>query len=137
MLDRTKEKAAPDELSALPVREHPSVNKDDQPGLSAVQVPWLRTAFNCLQFPTDIVLLVVVWRLRYTLSLRDLTEMFLVRGYEFTRGAVREWEERFAPLLSGQLKGKRRSQAGKPSLGMAFVVSGSPTFKASWSWSSR
>src|SRR3954453_14535557 len=30
------------------------------------------TAFNHLQFPTDIVLLVVLWRLRYTLSLRHL-----------------------------------------------------------------
>jgi transposase-like protein len=59
------------------------------------------------------VLLVVVWRLRYKLSLRDLTEMFLVRGYAFTHEAVREWEERFAPLLSTQLKAKRRGQAGK------------------------
>ena len=71
------------------------------------------TAFNYLQFPTDIVLLVVTWRIRYKLSLRDLTEMFLVRDYAFTHEAVREWEERFAPLLSGQLKAKRRGQAGK------------------------
>ena len=71
------------------------------------------TAFNHLQFPTDIVLLVVLWRIRYKLSLRDLTEMFLIRGYEFTHEAVREWEERFATLLSGQLKARRRGQAGK------------------------
>ncbi len=30
------------------------------------------TPFNCLEFPTDVVLLVVLWRLRYKLSLRDL-----------------------------------------------------------------
>ena len=71
------------------------------------------TAFNHLQFPTDIVLLVVVWRLRYKLSLRDLTEMFLIRGYTFTHEAVRAWEARFAPLLSAHLKAKRRRQAGK------------------------
>ena len=71
------------------------------------------TAFNYLQFPTDIVLLVVAWRLRYKLSLRDLTEMLLVRGYAFTHEAVREWEARLAPLLSRQLKVKRRGQAGK------------------------
>lgn len=71
------------------------------------------TAFNYLQFPTDIVLLVVLWRLRYKLSLRDLTEMFLIRGYEFTHEAVREWEERFAPLVSSQLAIKRRGQVGK------------------------
>jgi putative transposase len=71
------------------------------------------TVFNYLQFPTDIVMLVVVWRLRYKLSLRDLTEMFLVRGYAFTHEAVREWEARFAPLVSAQLKAKRRDQAGR------------------------
>ena len=71
------------------------------------------TVFNHLQFPTDIVLLVVLWRVRYKLSLRDLTEMFLGRGFEFTHEAAQEWEERFALLLSVQLKAKRRGQAGK------------------------
>ncbi len=40
------------------------------------------TPFNFLEYPTDIVLLVVLWRLRYKLSLRDLAEMFLERGFE-------------------------------------------------------
>ena len=70
-------------------------------------------AFNLVQCPTDVVMLVVLWRLRYKLSLRDLVEMFAVRGYEFTHETVREWETRFAPLLTGQLKAKRRGQAGK------------------------
>jgi putative transposase len=39
--------------------------------------------------------------------------MLLGRGYAFTHEAVREWEERFAPLISAQLKAKRRGQAGK------------------------
>lgn len=43
------------------------------------------TPFNNIQFSTDIVLLVVLWRLRYKLSLRDLTEMFLERGFEFNK----------------------------------------------------
>ncbi len=43
------------------------------------------TPFNFLELPTDIVLLVVLWRLRYKLSLRDLSEMFLVRGFEFSK----------------------------------------------------
>ncbi len=57
------------------------------------------TPFNFLEYPTDIVLLVVLWRLRYKLSLRDLAEMFLERGFVFTHEAVREWQERFTPLL--------------------------------------
>jgi hypothetical protein len=42
------------------------------------------TPFNRLQYPSDVVCLVVVWRLRYKLSLRDLAEMFLERGFVFT-----------------------------------------------------
>src|SRR4051812_32196880 len=76
------------------------------------------TQFNHLQFPTDIVLLVVLWRLRYKLSLRDLAEMFLERGFEFTHEAVRDWEARFAPLVtqmerSAVLRARRRGKAGR------------------------
>jgi len=38
------------------------------------------TLFNNVQFPTDIILMVVLLRLRYKLSLRDLVEMFAVRA---------------------------------------------------------
>jgi putative transposase len=50
------------------------------------------TPFNRLQYPTDVVCLVVLWRFRYQLSLRDLAEMFLQRGLTLTHEAVREWE---------------------------------------------
>jgi putative transposase len=63
-----------------------------------------------LEYPTEIVLLVVLWRLRYKLSLRDLTELFLERGFVFTHEAVRDWEARFAPLIADQLRRKRRGQ---------------------------
>ena len=42
------------------------------------------TPFNYLEYPTDIVLLVVLWWLRYKVSLRDIAEMFLERGWTFT-----------------------------------------------------
>jgi transposase-like protein len=71
------------------------------------------TVFNHLQFPTDIVLLVVLWRLRYKLSLRDLAEIFLVRGFEFTHEALRDWERRFAPLIAQQLRARRKGKAGR------------------------
>jgi putative transposase len=71
------------------------------------------TPFNYLEFPTDIVFQVVLCRLRYKLSLRNLAEMFLLRGFEFTHEAVREWEERFAPLLAEQLRCKRKGKVGR------------------------
>src|SRR5215471_21866993 len=42
------------------------------------------TRFNHRQYPTDVVCLVVLWRVRYKLSLRDLPEMLLERDMIFT-----------------------------------------------------
>jgi putative transposase len=70
------------------------------------------TPFNSLEAPTDIVLLAVLWRLRYKLSLRDVAEMFLQRGFTFTHEAIRDWETWFAPLLAEQLRTRRHGQAG-------------------------
>jgi len=70
------------------------------------------TSDNHHQYPTDLVLLVVLWRLRYKLSLRDLAEMFLDRGFVFSHEAVRDWEARFAPLLTARRRARRRGQHG-------------------------
>ena len=70
------------------------------------------TPFNQLECPTDIVVLVVLWRLRSKRSLRDLAELFLERGFAFTHVAVREWEARFAPLVAEHLRANRTGQAG-------------------------
>lgn len=71
------------------------------------------TPYNDLAFPTDSVLVVVLWRLRSKLSLRDLAAMFLARGVVFTHEAVRDWEARFAPRLTEQLRATRKHQAGR------------------------
>ena len=68
--------------------------------------------------PTDVVFLVALWRLRYTLSLRDLAEMFLERGFVFSHETVRAWEATPAcgypaPLLTEQLRARRRGKAGR------------------------
>ena len=70
------------------------------------------TPFNDLQFPTDIVLLAVLWRLRYKLGFRDVAELLLQRGFEVSYETIRIWEFRFAPLVSENLRAKRRGMAG-------------------------
>ena len=65
-------------------------------------------ALNRTQYPSDVVALVVLWRLRYKLSLRDLAEMFLVRGIVFSYEAVRDWEAKLAPVLAENLRRRRR-----------------------------
>ena len=71
------------------------------------------TLCNRLQYPTDVVCLVLLWRVSYKLSLRDLAEMFLERGVVFTHEAVREWETKLAPVLSETLRKHRRGQVGR------------------------
>jgi len=63
--------------------------------------------------PTDVAVLVVLWRLQDKLSLHNVAEMFLTRGFTFTHETVRTWEERLAPLLTAQLKARRRGKAGR------------------------
>ena len=50
------------------------------------------SGFNELHYPTDIVLLAVLWRLRYKLGFRDVAELLLERGYEVTHETIRGWE---------------------------------------------
>src|SRR4051812_29698240 len=67
---------------------------------------------NRTQYPSDVIALVVLWRLRYRLTLRDLCEMFLVRGIVFSYEAVREWEAKLAPLLADELRRRRHGKDG-------------------------
>jgi putative transposase len=60
-----------------------------------------------------VIALVVLWRLRYKLSLRDLAEMFLIRGFVFTYEAVRDWEAKLTPALAEELRRSRKGKVGR------------------------
>ena len=68
---------------------------------------------NRTQYPSDVIALVVLWRLRYKLSLRDLAEMFLNRGFVFTYEAVRDWEAKLTPALAEELRRSRKGKVGR------------------------
>jgi putative transposase len=68
---------------------------------------------NKAQYPSDVIALVMLWRLRYKLSLRDLAEMFLARGFIFTYEAVRKWEAKLTPALTEHLRRKRKGRVGR------------------------
>jgi putative transposase len=67
---------------------------------------------NRTQYPSDVIALVVLWRLRYKLALRDLPEMFLIRGIVFSHEAVRDWEGKLIPALVEGLRRRRHGKAG-------------------------
>ncbi len=67
---------------------------------------------NHTHYPSGVIALVVLWRLRYRLTLRDLSEMFLLRGLVFSHEAVRDWEAKLAPMLTDELRQRRRGRGG-------------------------
>ncbi|MEO0377740.1 MAG: IS6 family transposase [Cyanobacteria bacterium P01_A01_bin.17] len=71
------------------------------------------TPFNFIEIPTEIVFQVLLLRVRYKLSYREVAEYFLIRGFEFTHEAVRDWEERLLPHLTDQIREKRKGKVGK------------------------
>ncbi|MGR3278686.1 IS6 family transposase [Acaryochloris marina NIES-2412] len=71
------------------------------------------TPFNFIEVPTDILFQVLLLRVRYKLSYRDVAEYFLIRGFVFTHETVRDWEERFLPHFTEQIRTKRKGKVGK------------------------
>jgi transposase-like protein len=71
------------------------------------------SVLNRLQLPSDVVFLIVLWRLRFKLSLRDLAEILLLRGLVFSHEAVRDWETKLGPLLTDVLRQRRRGKIGR------------------------
>jgi transposase-like protein len=67
---------------------------------------------NQTQYPSDVIALVVLWRLRYRLTLQDLSEMFLERGIIFSHETVRAWEAKLTPVLTAELRQRRRGRGG-------------------------
>ena len=68
---------------------------------------------NRTSLPSDVIAFVVFCRLRYRLTLRDLSEILLLRGIEVSHEAVRNWETKLLPVMDEALRrrrhGKRRS----------------------------
>jgi putative transposase len=70
---------------------------------------------NRTSFPSDIISFVVFCRLRYRLTLRDLSEMLLLRGFIVSHEAIRDWETKLLPILGDALRKRRhgtRREAG-------------------------
>jgi putative transposase len=60
---------------------------------------------TCL--PSDIISFVVFCRLRYRLTLRDLSEILLLRGFTVSHETIRSWEAALLPLMGDVLRKRR------------------------------
>jgi len=61
--------------------------------------------------PSDIIALVVFRRLAYRLTLRDLSEIPLLRGFTVSHETVRDWEAKLLPVMGGALRKRQPGDA--------------------------
>jgi len=70
--------------------------------------------------PSDIIAFVVFCRLRYRLTLRDLSEIMPLRGFTVSHECVRQWEAKLLPVMGEALR-QRRHGTGRRS-GQSWYV---------------
>ena len=73
---------------------------------------------TCL--PSDVIAFVVFCRLRYRLTLRDLSEIMALRGIEVSHEAVRDWEAKLLPVMGDALR--RRRHGSRRGSGVSWHV---------------
>jgi transposase-like protein len=91
-------------------------------GLSPVPLPGLRPPIQRAQWrraepdqpASDIIAFVVFCRLRYRLTLRDLSEILLLRGIDVSHEAVRDWETKLLPIMGEELRKRRHGKRRGP-----------------------
>jgi hypothetical protein len=82
---------------------------------------------NRTSLPSDIIAFVMFYRLRYRLTLRDLSEILLLRGIEVSHEAVRDWETKLPPIIGEELRKRRHGKRRGPGVriaGVAFEIMG-------------
>ena len=62
---------------------------------------------NRASLPSDIIAFVVFCRLRYRLTLRDLSEIMLLRGFTVSHECIRQWEAKLLPVMGEALRKRR------------------------------
>ncbi len=58
-----------------------------------------------------VILQAVYFKLRFTLSYRDIEELLLIRGVVVDHATIQRWVYKFTPLIEAGLK-KRRKKVG-------------------------
>jgi transposase-like protein len=69
----------------------------------------MNTKAHC--YPKYIILQAVYFKLRFTLSYRDVEEIMKIRGVLVDHATIQRWVYKFTPLLESEMK-KRKGRAG-------------------------
>ncbi|PAM95166.1 hypothetical protein B4N84_07745 [Flavobacterium sp. IR1] len=69
----------------------------------------MNTKAHC--YPKSIILQVVYFKLRFTLSYRDVEEIMKIRGVIVDHAAIQRWVYKFKPFIESEMK-KRKVKVG-------------------------
>ncbi|KUJ59216.1 transposase [Flavobacteriaceae bacterium CRH] len=69
----------------------------------------MNTKGHC--YPKAIILQAVYFKLRFTLSYRDIEEIMKIRGIAVDHATIQRWVFKFTPMVESQMK-KRKSRVG-------------------------
>ena len=62
-------------------------------------------------YPKSIILQAVYFKLRFTLSYRDVEEIMKMRGVQVDHATIQRWVYKFSPFIEAQMK-KRKLRVG-------------------------
>jgi putative transposase len=69
----------------------------------------MNTKGHC--YPKSIILQAVYFKLRFTLSYRDVEEIMKMRGIQVDHSTIQRWVFKFTPLIESQMR-KRKGRVG-------------------------
>ncbi|OUI77612.1 transposase [Commensalibacter intestini] len=77
--------------------------------------------FKGRHFNGLMIIQAVNWYLRYSLSYRDIEELFLERGVTVDHSTLNRWVLRYAPLLEKRLRGFRKPHCGQVRIDETYI----------------
>ena len=72
-------------------------------------------------FQASLIVQAVSWYLRYSLSYRDIEELFLERGLEVDHATLNRWVLAYAPLLECRLRSFRKPHCGSIRIDETYI----------------
>lgn len=64
--------------------------------------------FKHHRYPKAIILQAVYFKLRFTLSYRDVEELLLIRGVKVDHSTIQRWVYKFTPLIEANMHRRKR-----------------------------
>ena len=64
--------------------------------------------FKHHRYPKAIILQAVYFKLRFTLSYRDVEELLSIRGIKVDHSTIQRWVYKFTPIIEGNMHRRKR-----------------------------